>query len=181
MKLINSIISVLLLVCLAYWINIANISKVEGTSSQNDNLILSSTISMPSYVSNYQEYGLCQNIKLNNCTIIPNAQNSLKNNTVLTSKDGKKFVEFGFLIYNNSSQNIEISSALCFNASVDRKSISENLSAKTLSNFSSMDGTILPYTEMQGSVCYEFPVNWKEAKIHIQIPGEQEVVVNYSN
>lgn len=82
--------------------------------------------------------------------------------------DGKVFLLCEFSIENNSSKDLNISSALCFDAYVDNTSVSQSvMGLQMASGKEQLDGTIAAGKKMDGVIAYEVPSNWKTLEINL--------------
>lgn len=82
--------------------------------------------------------------------------------------DGKVFLMCEFNIENNSSNDLSISSVMCFEAYVDGYSVDQSitgLSAK--GSKQQLDGKVAAGKKMNGVIAYEVPKNWKELEIQV--------------
>ena len=94
--------------------------------------------------------------------------NSIKENTgsqFNKPTEGNVFLLVDFTIENNSNEELNVSSMMCFEAYQDGYSTSISLGALVEKEGAQLDGTIAPGKKMQGAVGYEVPANYKEFEI----------------
>ncbi|MBR3099907.1 MAG: DUF4352 domain-containing protein [Clostridia bacterium] len=83
---------------------------------------------------------------------------------------GNVFVIAEFSIKNNSKEDLDISSIMCFSAEADGTTYSLSFTADTVAMFSGMiqfDMSIAPGKTGTGIVGYEVPEKWKELRITV--------------
>lgn len=90
-------------------------------------------------------------------------------NQFIGPDDGNIFVEIPLTLENTSTSDIAVSSLLCFTAYVDDYSMTEDLTARTCTDLTSMDGTVGAGKKMKGSLCYQVPEDWKEIQIEVDL------------
>lgn len=90
-------------------------------------------------------------------------------NQFIGPDDGNIFVEIPLTLENTSTSDIAVSSLLCFAAYVDDYSMTEDLTARTCTDLTSMDGTVGAGKKMKGSLCYQVPEDWKEIQIEVDL------------
>ena len=83
-------------------------------------------------------------------------------------EDGNIFLLCDFNIENNSSEDITVSSVMCFSAYVDDYSTSMSLSAQLASENGQLDGTVAAGKKMKGSIGFEVPSDWKEIEVRFK-------------
>ena len=79
--------------------------------------------------------------------------------------DGNVFVICEFIIENNSTSDITVSSFMCFEAYFDEFSTFMDFSAISCSGKSQLDGPIAAGKKMSGIIGYQVPENWKSMEI----------------
>lgn len=85
-------------------------------------------------------------------------------------KDGNVFVYAEFEITNNSEKELNISSAVSFDAYQDSYSTQLSIMAVSANkDLKTLDGTIAPGKKMDGIVAYEVPATYKELEINAQL------------
>lgn len=97
--------------------------------------------------------------------------------------DGNIFVLFRFEITNNSKEEINISSMLCFDAYCDEYACSYSLSAMMeKGEENQLDGTVAPGKKMKGVIGYEVPADWAKMEIRFvpNIWNGKEIVFLYT-
>lgn len=80
--------------------------------------------------------------------------------------DGKVFLLCSFVIENNSSSEIAVSSLMSFEAYVDDFSTNLSLTAQISTDDEQLDGTVAAGKKMRGTIGYEVPSDWKELEVH---------------
>jgi hypothetical protein len=81
--------------------------------------------------------------------------------------DGKVFLQCEFLIENNSTKDIAVSSLISFEAYCDDFSINQSIMGIVDANDKkSLDGIIATGKKMSGIIVYEVPTDWKEIEIN---------------
>lgn len=82
--------------------------------------------------------------------------------------DGKVFLLCEFKIDNNSSQDLSISSVLCFEAYVDGYSVDQSLTGLAAKGSKQqLDGKVAAGKKMDGVIAYEVPKDWKELEVQL--------------
>lgn len=79
---------------------------------------------------------------------------------------GNVFALCEFVIENNSSEEITVSSMLSFEAYCDDYVCNYSLGSITEDDVNQLDGTIAVGKKMNGVICYEVPSDWEELEIH---------------
>lgn len=116
-------------------------------------------------------------IKRSNYDFIANSAKFFNSeNEILKASENSQYVEFNITITNNSDKEIKIS-PYDFYAYVDNKYVSESVKGQIISNYSHMDGTLIPGTTLQGNLCYEIPINWSELDIVVKVDEENFLLV----
>lgn len=90
-------------------------------------------------------------------------------NQFVQPADGKEFIEVVLTIENISDRELSVSSVLNFSAYEDGYSVSENITAMTLTDNKTADGTIAGGKKLKGSLCYEVTKGWSELEIDVDI------------
>lgn len=90
-------------------------------------------------------------------------------NQFIQPDEGKEFVEVVLTIENISESDISISSVLNFKAYEDGYAVSEDLTAMTLTENKTADGTLSSGKKLKGSLCYELSKEWSELEIDVEI------------
>lgn len=90
-------------------------------------------------------------------------------NQFIGPEDGNIFIEIPLTMENTSTNELAVSSLLCFAAYVDDYSMTEDLTARTCTDLTSMDGTVGAGKKMKGSLCYQVPEDWKEIQIDVDL------------
>lgn len=119
-----------------------------------------------------ESYGINQPASENGITMtLLNVKQS--NGSDMNAPDAENvFVLCEFLIQNNSSKDLAISSELSFDAYADDTSTSESLTALVeKGNKSQLDGTIAAGKKMDGVIGYEIPKGWKTLEIRLNPDG----------
>lgn len=84
-----------------------------------------------------------------------------------TPAEGNVFVLCEFDIYNNSSEEISVSSMLSFEAYCDDYTCAYSLSALLeKGSKNQLDGTVAAGKRLNGVIGYEVPADWQELEIH---------------
>lgn len=79
---------------------------------------------------------------------------------------GKVYLICEFEIRNESSNELNVSSVLCFNAYVDDYSINSDIYVESISDVPSLDGTVAAGKKMKGAIAYEVNQTWKTLEIY---------------
>lgn len=88
----------------------------------------------------------------------------------VTPEDGKKFLVLEFEITNNSSNSIDMSSMVSFEAYCDDYSLTEDYMASQLPEFegkNQLDGTISAGKKMNGIIAYQVPTEFKNFEVSV--------------
>lgn len=83
----------------------------------------------------------------------------------LTPSAGNIFVTLEFEIENDSSSDINVSSIASFEAYCDDYSVTESITAVTLSDKSTLDGNVAAGKKMNGVISYEVPEDWQNLEV----------------
>lgn len=185
----KKIITILLVLVLtfSFW-SCAN-TAVKNTTSNitTNNTIPSTTTPNVTIVTpNKNIYSVGDKFFGNFYTLEVESIKTLENsNGLFTPSDGHEYIEVVVVIENLSDKELAISSLLCFDAYVDDFSVDLNLGAITVSEFSSLDGTLTKNKKLKGVLCYELPINWQELQISVDIVlfdnNKEECVLNFTN
>lgn len=80
--------------------------------------------------------------------------------------DGNVFLVCQFEIENDSSEEINVSSMVSFNAYCDDYSVSLSITGEMLEDsWKSLDGTVAPGKKINGVIAYEIPQDWQKMEI----------------
>lgn len=80
--------------------------------------------------------------------------------------DGNVFLVCQFEIENDSSEEINVSSMVSFNAYCDDYSVSLSITGEMLEDsWKSLDGTVAPGKKINGVIAYEVPQDWQKMEI----------------
>ena len=82
-----------------------------------------------------------------------------------TPEDGNVFALCEFEIDNQSSEELVISSMMCFEAYVDDYATGMSLTATVSTDKPQLDGSVAAGKKMNGVIGYEIPSDWKELEI----------------
>lgn len=82
-----------------------------------------------------------------------------------TPEDGNVYAICEFEIDNQSSEELAISSMMCFEAYVDDYATSMSITATTSADKTQLDGSVAAGKKMNGVIGYEIPSDWKELEI----------------
>ncbi|MGF7059291.1 DUF4352 domain-containing protein [Brassicibacter mesophilus] len=103
-----------------------------------------------------------------------------KGNDFIRPADGKEFVLLNVTIENISSEEINISSMLSFNAYTDDESMNESLSAQTAKEGTkTLDGTIAAGKKLTGILGYEVPRDWKKIEVHFTPDAWDDITIKW--
>ena len=83
----------------------------------------------------------------------------------LTPSAGNIFVTLEFEIENDSSSDINVSSIASLEAYCDDYSVTESITAVTLSDKSTLDGNVAAGKKMKGVISYEVPEDWQNLEV----------------
>lgn len=80
--------------------------------------------------------------------------------------DGNVFLVCRFEIENDSSEEINVSSMVSFNAYCDDYSVNISITGEMLEDsWTSLDGTVAPGKKINGVIAYEVPQDWQKMEI----------------
>ena len=111
-------------------------------------------------------FGVGDQVALNDVVVTFNGVTESPGTEFNRPGDGNVFLVCEFTIENNSSQDVNVSSMLCFEAYVDDYTTSMSLSAMVLdTNKAQLDGTVAAGKKMNGIIGYEVSSEWKELEV----------------
>lgn len=101
-----------------------------------------------------------------------------------TPEEGKVFLLCEFEIANNSSEELSVSSILCFEAYCDDYACEYSLGAlMAAEGKAQLDGSVAAGKKMKGVVGYEVPADWKELEVQytMDILSDDKIVFVATN
>lgn len=102
-------------------------------------------------------------------TLVNVTEYTSTDNEFVKPEDGKIFVLCEFEIANNSKDDINVSSAMSFEAYCDGYSINQSITGLMADKSKSqLDGVVAAGKKMNGVIAYEIPVEYKEVEIKFQ-------------
>lgn len=102
-------------------------------------------------------------------TLVNVTEYNSTDNEFVKPEDGKIFVLCEFEIANNSKDDINVSSAMSFEAYCDGYSINQSITGLMADKSKSqLDGVVAAGKKMNGVIAYEIPVEYKEVEIKFQ-------------
>lgn len=104
--------------------------------------------------------------RMNNVYVTLEDATESRGSDFFTPESGNVFVLCEFTIENHTSEDLNISSLICFNAYVDDFTTNLSISAESSSSKSPLDGTIAPGKKMNGIIGYEVDKDWQLFEIH---------------
>ena len=111
-------------------------------------------------------FGVGDQVALNDVVVTFNGVTESRGTEFNRPGDGNVFLVCEFTIENNSAQDVNVSSMLCFEAYVDDYTASMSLSAMVLdANKAQLDGTVAAGKKMNGIIGYEVSSEWKELEV----------------
>ena len=126
-----------------------------------------STAGQSSVASTPKTFKVGEKVELNDVVVTLMSVKESTGSQFLSPSNGNTFVVCEFEIENNSKNELNISSLLCFKSYFDSYSTSMSLSATaSVQNKSQLDGTVAPGKKMNGVIGYEVASDWKECEIH---------------
>jgi hypothetical protein len=140
----------------------------SGTGNTSSGDAKSTGSSAKSSSAAAKTYGVNQPVTQNGITMTLLSTKESKGSEYNKPADGKVFLLCEFKIENNSSKDLAISSALCFDAYVDDTATSQSISGlMEESDKEQLDGTVAAGKKMDGVIAYEIPKNWKNFEINL--------------
>jgi len=91
-----------------------------------------------------------------------------KGDSFMEAEAGKTYVLVEFLIENNSSEKVNMSSLMCFDAYCDGFTTEYSFGAAMVAE-GTLDGEVAAGKKMKGEIGYEVDKNWKELEIQVQL------------
>lgn len=136
--------------------------KVESNNAETS---ISTDVAVAETVATPEEFTVGDTVEFKDVKV---TLNSIKENTgsqFNKPTDGNVFLLVDFTIENNSSEELNVSSMMCFEAYQDGYSTSMSLSALIEKEGAQLDGTVAPGKKMQGTIGYEVPATYSEFEI----------------
>lgn len=118
---------------------------------------------------NFYSVGEVVSLKDIETTLVNVTEYNSTDNEFVKPEDGKIFVLCEFEIANNSKDDINVSSAMSFEAYCDGYSINQSITGLMADKSKSqLDGVVAAGKKMNGVIAYEIPVEYKEVEIKFQ-------------
>lgn len=138
--------------------------KVSTSSGQNDESSQSGT------VAEKKEFQVGETVSLKdvNVTLVSSVESA--GSEYVKPDDGKEFLILEFNIENNSSKDINISSAANFEAYCDDYSLNQDIlgqQAPEAEGKTQLDGSVASGKKMNGIIVYQVPTDFKSFEINV--------------
>lgn len=143
----------------------SNQDASSSASASSDASSGSSTPSTPTITHAPSVYSIGDTAESNGVKVtLVNAETG-HGSQYLTPSAGNIFVTLEFEIENDSSSDINVSSIASFEAYCDDYSVTESITAVTLSDKSTLDGNVAAGKKMNGVISYEVPEDWQNLEV----------------
>ena len=113
-------------------------------------------------------FGVGESAELNDIIVTLVGATESEGGDFNSPEEGNIYLLCDFNIKNNSSEDITVSSVMCFSAYVDDYSTSMSLSAQLASENGQLDEAVAAGKKMTGSIGFEVPSDWKEIEVRFK-------------
>ena len=138
--------------------------KVSSSSGQNDKSSQSGT------VDEKKEFQVGETVSLKDVNVTLVSSTESAGSEYVKPDDGKEFLILEFNIENNSSKDINISSAANFEAYCDDYSLNQDIlgqQAPEAEGKTQLDGSVASGKKMNGIIVYQVPTDFKSFEINV--------------
>lgn len=114
-------------------------------------------------------FGVGDKVEYNGVYVTLNSVKEISGGEYLAPEEGKMYVSCEFTIENESKDELNISSIMCFDAYVDDIVTDMSMGASMAAEeggLDGLDGTIAAGKKMHGVIGYEVPKDWSEIEVH---------------
>lgn len=114
-------------------------------------------------------FGVGDKVEYNGVYVTLNSVEELSGGEFFAPEEGKVYVSCEFTIENESKDELNISSIMCFDAYVDDIATDMSMGASMAAEaggLDGLDGAIAAGKKMHGVIGYEVPKDWSEIEVH---------------